>query len=147
MSTHTQLDRSTSAFADDVPLAFIYDRNATANKGALQIRLAACARYAAGNKFEIGGWFLDTGDEALTNDHRPAFEALLNTLRAAATGRPCVCLVYDWERISREEAACGLFTGKVLQRGGWVETCFGEKRTPDGRYVQVGRLSSAPITA
>jgi DNA invertase Pin-like site-specific DNA recombinase len=128
------------------PLAFIYDRHATANKVILQLRLEACAQYVEARGWDIGGWFLDTGDDALSNDKRPSFNAMLNTLRSAGADTRRVVLVNDWDRLTRDREACGLFTSRVLQSGGWVETCRGEQRTPDGRYTQVGRLTSGPIT-
>jgi DNA invertase Pin-like site-specific DNA recombinase len=126
------------------PVAFIYDRHAIANRAVLQLRLEACAQYADAQGWGIGGWFLDIGDDALTNDKRPSFDAMLNTLRSAGSDTAQVVLVHDWVRLSRDRKACGLFTRRVLQSGGWVETCRGDKRTPDGRYTQVGCLTLGP---
>jgi DNA invertase Pin-like site-specific DNA recombinase len=127
------------------PLALIYDRHATANKVVLQLRLETCTQYAEAKGWQIGGWFLDTGDDALTDHQRPAFDAMLNTVRSASADIPRVVLIHDWDRLSRDQKALDLFTRRVLQLGASVETCRGEQRTPDGRYTQVGRLTG-PIT-
>jgi hypothetical protein len=82
---------------------------------------------------------LDTGDDALSNDKRPAFDAMLNTLRSAGAEIPRVVLVHDWDRLTRDREACGLFTRRVLQYGGWVETCRGEKAHPR-RPLHPGRV-------
>jgi DNA invertase Pin-like site-specific DNA recombinase len=128
------------------PVAFIYDRHATANKVVLQLRLEACTQYVEAQGWQIGGWFLDTGDDALTDHRRPAFDAMLNILRSAGADTPRVVLIHDWDRLSRDQEALGLFTRRILQLGTRVETCRGEQRRPDGRYTQVGRLTG-PITA
>ncbi|WP_269857940.1 recombinase family protein [Streptomyces sp. RPT161] len=117
-------------------LVFVYDRHATLARDMLLMRLETCAEYAEKKGWRIAGWWVDQGDDALTNDKRPAFGLMLNTIRAAGTDVPRVVLVHDWHRFSRDDAARGLFTRKVLHLGGWVETCQGEKRLPDGTYVQ-----------
>jgi DNA invertase Pin-like site-specific DNA recombinase len=83
------------------PLAFVYDRFATANKVILRLRLETCAQYAETQSWQIGGWFVDEGDDALTTDTRPAFDAMCNTIRAAYADTPRVCLVYDCQRGTR----------------------------------------------
>jgi DNA invertase Pin-like site-specific DNA recombinase len=129
------------------PLAYIYDRVATTNRVVLQLRLEACAQYADAQGWEIGGWFVDEGDDALTTDKRPSFDAMCNTIRAASVDTERVCLVNDWDRLSRDQEALGLFTRQVLQLGARVETCFGEQRRPDGTWVQRARPTTAPVTA
>ncbi|MEU1626665.1 recombinase family protein [Streptomyces sp. NPDC020096] len=126
------------------PLAFIYDRCTTNDTTELERRLKACAEYVTAQGWGFGGWWRDNGDYALTNDRRPAFDTLLRTMRAAGTG-PRVCLVYSWERLSRDMQARGLMTRRVLLLDGWVETCDGEKRTPGGEDSQKGRLTRAPM--
>ncbi|MCQ4081757.1 recombinase family protein [Streptomyces sp. RB6PN25] len=133
--------------AEQPALAYVYDRHATANTVVLRLRLQVCAQYAEAQGWMIGGWFVDEGDDALTNDRRPAFEAMLNTIRVAGVDTPRVCLAYDWDRLSRDQEARGLLTRRVLHLGAWVETCCGEQRRPDGTWVQRARLTTAPITA
>lgn len=127
-------------------LAFIYDRCATQDTTELERRLSACGEYVIAQGWGFGGWWRDTGDHALVNDHRPAFDTLLRTMRGAEDCQR-VCLVYCWDRLSRDMEARGLMTRRVLLLGGWVETCGGEKRTAGGTELRTGRLSSGPITA
>jgi DNA invertase Pin-like site-specific DNA recombinase len=129
------------------PLAFIYDRHATANKVMLQLRLEACAQYAEAQGWQIGGWFVDEGDDALTTDKRPAFEAMLNTVRAASIDVPRVCLVHDWDRLSHDQESRRLLTRRVLHLGTWVETCHGEQHRLDGTWVQRARFTTASAKA
>jgi DNA invertase Pin-like site-specific DNA recombinase len=133
--------------ADQKPLAFVYDRLVTTNKVILQLRLEACAQYVEKQGWEVGGWFVDEGDDALTTDRRPAFDAMCNTIRAAGADVPRVVLVHDWDRFSRDREACGLLTRRLLQLGVRIETCFGEQRRPDGTYVQRARPTTAPTIA
>jgi DNA invertase Pin-like site-specific DNA recombinase len=112
-------------------LAFVYDRSCTSDTTELERRLKACGEYVIAQGWGFGGWWRDTGDSALLNDHRPAFDTLLRTMRPAE-GCEGVCLVYCWERLSGDMAARGLMTRRVLLLGGWVETCSGEKRTAGG---------------
>ncbi len=128
-------------------VAFIYDRHATQNTVILDLRLKACARYVSDHSWGFGGWWVDNGDYALTDDRRPAFDALLRTMQAADRTQPRVCLVHDWSRLSRDMKARGLLTRRVLLLGGGVETCSGEKREPGDGIQHTGRLTSGPITA
>ncbi len=132
---------------EQTPLAFIYDRHVTQTEVILELRLKACARYVSEHGWGFGGWWIDKGDCALTDDHRPAYDTLLRTMQAADASRPRVCLIYDWARLSRDMKARGLLTRRVLLLGGWVETCSGERRAPGDSGRSPGRLTSGPITA
>jgi DNA invertase Pin-like site-specific DNA recombinase len=128
-------------------LAFVYDRHATKNTVVLDLRLAHCARYAEAKGWTIGGWFLDHGTDALTNDHRPAFATMLNAVRNAGADIPRVVLVHDWYRFSRDDEARGLLTRRIIHLGANVETCDGEQRRADGTYTTPqGRLSNTSTT-
>jgi DNA invertase Pin-like site-specific DNA recombinase len=129
------------------PLAFIYDRCATANTTALELRLQVCQEYVTKHGCEFGGWWVDTGDQALTVHQRPAFDRLLDTMRSTPFGTPRVCLIHDRDRISRDAYASNIFTRRVLLSDGWVETCLGERRTSDGWQRQVGRRKPDPRLA
>lgn len=131
---------------EKTPVAYIYDRHATTNTVILDMRLKACAKYVTAKGWGFGGWWLDKGDYALTDGHRPAFDTLLRTMQTG-TAHPRVLLVYDWHRLSRNQQACGLMTRRALLLGGWVETTSGDKRTLDGRYEHAGRLTAGPATA
>jgi DNA invertase Pin-like site-specific DNA recombinase len=128
-------------------LAFVYDRHATIAREILRLRLETCAKYADRQGWQIAGWFVDEGDDALANDHRPTFHAMLNAIRAAGADAPRVVLVHDWQRFSHDDEARGLFTRTVLHLGTWVETTSGEQRTPDGCYRRRGSLTAGPVTA
>jgi hypothetical protein len=115
---------------DQKPLAFIYDRHATENTTVLEMRLKACAKYVSANGWGFGGWWVDKGDDALTDDRRPAFDILLRTLQATGSNHPRVCLVHNWERLSRDYEARRTFARRILLVGGWVETTSGETTKP-----------------
>jgi hypothetical protein len=128
-------------------LAFVYDRQATTNPLLLEVRLKACAAYVEKQGWSFGGWFVDRGEEALSLDHRPALDLLCNTMRAAGADQSRVCLIYNWERFAYDLDVRGKLTKRILGLGGWVETCQGETRTPDGRSAHPGHLTAGPITA
>ena len=126
----------------DRPVAFIYDRCTTTNTAVLELRLKACAKYVSAHGWAFGGWWVDKGDEALTDDCRPAFDVLLRTLERTGAAQPRVCLVHDWHRLSRDEWARRAFARRVTMAGGWVETVAGEtSRAEDARR---GLLTGAP---
>ncbi|MBV9022939.1 MAG: recombinase family protein [Streptomycetaceae bacterium] len=112
------------------PLAFIYDRHATEDTTVLEMRLKACAKYVSAQGWGFGGWWVDKGDDALTDDRRPAFDILLHTLQATSADHPRVCLVHDFERLSRDDQARRIFTRRILLTGGWGETTRGETTKP-----------------
>ena len=96
------------------PLAFLYDRHATTVEIELDRRRNLCEKYLAERGWDIAGWWVDKGDCALTDDHRPEFDALLRAMQAAGPARPRVCLIHDWSRLSRNLGARGLMTRRVL---------------------------------
>lgn len=122
------------------PMAYIYDRCVTDNTSMLDLRLQACAEYVTEQGWGWGGWFVDKGDDALTNDRRPAFDTMVNVMRAA-TG-PRVCLLVDWGRLSHDTQQQRTFAHAVLMTGGWLQTTCGEMVRPDG--TRNGRLTAAP---
>ncbi|AEW96095.1 MULTISPECIES: recombinase family protein [Streptomycetaceae] len=126
-------------------LAFVYDRCCTSDTTELERRLKACGEYVVAQGWGFGGWWRDTGDQALVNDHRPAFDTLLRTMRAAE-GCQRVCLVYDWHRLSHDLGKRTILVRRLLGLGATVETCFGERMTPDGRHEPLGSLSGMPLT-
>ncbi|MDF3289080.1 recombinase family protein [Streptomyces silvisoli] len=122
-------------------LAFIYDRHVTKNIITLDVRLKACAAYVQKQGWGYGGGFVDRGEDAQSLNRRPALDHLCNTMRAAGTDKRRVCLVFDWERFAYDLAVRGELTRRVLSLGGWVETCRGETRAPDGRSSHTGRIT------
>ncbi|AEW99203.1 recombinase family protein [Streptantibioticus cattleyicolor] len=126
-------------------VAFVYDRYFTGPRDILRQRAQTCAAYADKQGWEIGGWFVDTGDAALLLNQRPNFERLMRAIAAADRGRPRVCLVLDWDRISNDRAKRGILVRRLLGLGARVETCFGERILPDGRTEPAGLLSGVPL--
>nr|WP_202447431.1 recombinase family protein [Streptomyces sp. SID5468] len=114
-------------------------------RGVLERRARVCADHADRQRWEIGGWFVDTGDAALLLNQRPNFERLMRTLAAADKERPRVCLVHDWDRISHDRAKRTILVKRLLALGARVETCFGERILPDGRSEPAGLLPGAPL--
>jgi hypothetical protein len=124
------------------PIAYIYDRLMTVNDVMLKLRLDACAEYVTEQGWGWGGWWIDKGDCALTGDQRPAFDALVRTVQEAPAGRPRVCLIHDWSRLSHSHDERRAFARRILLAGGWMETITGE--TVQRGDPPDGRLSNAP---
>ncbi|WP_269859575.1 recombinase family protein [Streptomyces sp. RPT161] len=122
-------------------MAFIYDRCATQNTFVLELRLRECAKYTSEHGWGFGGWWVDEGDDALTDDHRPGFDGLERAVRQAGD-RPKVCLVFDWARLSNDDWNRRIFARRVMLAGGWVETVRGETTKPSD--AQRGLLTGAP---
>ena len=109
------------------PLAFLYDRHATLTRTILDLRLDACHRYALARGWERAGAWIDTGDQALSDHDRPRYDDLRAALRRAAdTGRAAVCLVHDWDRLTRDRIRLSGMRDLLHRAGGWTETADGE---------------------
>ncbi|MFB6983985.1 hypothetical protein [Streptomyces scopuliridis] len=108
------------------PLVFIYDRHAIPHaRGTLDLRLEGCQNWAAERNWEIAGRWVDLGDDALTDTHRPRFGELC-TFMAELTGeRTAICLVHNWTRLTRTGDRAE-YQHKVRQAGGYTATTFGE---------------------
>ncbi|PWI44382.1 hypothetical protein CK485_09485 [Streptomyces sp. ICBB 8177] len=128
-------------------LAFVYDRHATIATGMLRARMDACTAYMGVKGWDGGGRWLDVGDDALSDDRRPAFDAMLRTVHAAGGAVQRVVLVHDWDRLSRDGHACGLLTRRVLLLGAWVETTLGERVRAEVPWTERARRNHAPTTA
>jgi hypothetical protein len=127
------------------PLVFIYDRCATEIRASLEIRLQVCQEYVTEHGWGFAGRWADSGDQALTVDHRPGFDRLLAAMRASDLATPRVCLIHDWGRFAHSIEGRLHLTCRVLALGGWVETCGGDTRTPDGRQTQRGQITDSPV--
>lgn len=123
------------------PLAYVYDRCVTPNPAMLELRLATCAEYVTEQGWEWGGQWVDKGDDALTSDRRPAFDALVCSMQSTPAV-PRVCLVYDWGRLSHSREQQRAFARRVLVAGGWLATIGGETTRIDA--IPDGRLTTAP---
>ncbi|MGI5380741.1 hypothetical protein ACQEV2_42470 [Streptomyces sp. CA-251387] len=75
------------------PLAYIYDRCATANPAMMELRLRACSEYVEEQGWGWGGWFVDKGDDPLTSDRRPALDNLVHSIQAVSPDTERVCLL------------------------------------------------------
>lgn len=109
-----------------MPLAFVYDRHATSSPDALNTRLETVRAYIAAQGMAIGGWFVDTGDDALSAAGRPAFDALCNTMANTDGGADKVCLVHDWTRLSHDGPARAALQRRIRWAGGVTWTAQGD---------------------
>ncbi|WP_327686616.1 recombinase family protein [Streptomyces sp. NBC_00467] len=114
----------------DTPRAFIYDRHATATTTILDIRLDRCRAYAISQGWDIAGMWLDLGDHALGH-HRPQFHALCMAMQE--THGPAICLVDDWDRLTRDPAHGAAMRDRVRLAGGHCETAQGETNRSNER--------------
>jgi DNA invertase Pin-like site-specific DNA recombinase len=117
--------------------AFIYDRHATQSTAVLEERLERCRAYAQAQGWEVAGVWCDLGDNAL-GIRRPQFDALLVAMDKARG--PVVCLVDNWDRLTRDASASSVMRRRVSLRGGHCETAEGESDTAD--EMARGRLSA-----
>nr|WSZ99595.1 recombinase family protein [Streptomyces sp. NBC_00857] len=109
----------------DRPLAFIYDRHATErSRGMLDLRLEGCRNWAALQRWDVAGAWVDLGDHALTDDHRPQFDVLCTAMTLHAAERTAICLIHNWERLTRNNRAT--YQRRVAAAGGYTATAFGE---------------------
>ncbi|MEU9791965.1 recombinase family protein [Streptomyces sparsogenes] len=122
-------------------LAFIYDREATAQTDSLNRRIGTCRAYAAKMKWEVAGQWVDRGDVALT-DRRPHWRGMVAAMEAQGQGRKIVCLVADWGRISHNDEESARLRRLVSLAGGVCVTARGEDDS--GMGASRGRLSSPP---
>jgi DNA invertase Pin-like site-specific DNA recombinase len=111
------------------PVVFIYDRavSATAqSRVALHLRLRACHTLAVSQEWAIGGWYVDTGEEALSDNRRPALDRALMVLqREMPYGRERYLLVHDWDRLSRSPKVQLVISRRTRLAGGMVCTVAG----------------------
>lgn len=121
-------------------LAFVYDRRFTPTLGILEIRLDTCREFAAEMTWEIAGEFVDVDADAMSDDHRPQFELMLTAMRAAhESGRPVVCLLNDWDRLSRDPYRQAGFRHRIRGAGGYTATQLGESDRPARDHVRLLR--------
>jgi len=127
------------------PLAFLYDRHASPTVAILLLRLQSCRMRAEELGWQVAGEFVDEGDDALEDSHRPKFDTMLTAMRGQATaGRQVVCLVSDWYRLSRNDKTEAAFRARIATAGGYTATAAGEDDLPGsgrGRVNAVGRAA------
>jgi len=129
--------------SSEPPLAFLYDRHASPTVAILLLRLQSCRMRAEELGWQVADEFVDEGDDALEDAHRPKFDTMLTAMRAEATaGRQVVCLVSDWYRLSRDPETEKAFRARITTAGGYTATATGEDDQPGsdrGRVNAVGR--------
>ncbi|MFJ7997282.1 recombinase family protein [Streptomyces sp. NPDC096310] len=108
------------------PLAFIYDRHASPRaRAVLDLRLEGCRNWALAQGWEIAGRWVDLGDDALSDAHRPRFDELVTLMRGIPGGRARICLVHHWDRLTRYGDRFA-YQRRVAGAGGSTATTFGE---------------------
>lgn len=116
---------------DRPPLAFIYDRRLTPTLGILQLRLETCREYATEMRWDIAGEWIDTDEHAMSDDNRPQFDSMIAAMRAAANaGRSVICLLNEWDRLTRDAHRQAAFRHHVALAGGYTATQLGEDDRP-----------------
>lgn len=121
-------------------LAFVYDRRFTPTVAILGLRLETCREYAAELGWEIAGEWVDVDDHALSDEVRPQFGLMLTAMRAAAdTGRTVVCLLNEWDRLSRDANRQAAFCYRIRRAGGYTATQLGESDRPARDHVRILR--------
>lgn len=119
--------------------AYLYDRTATHAAGPLDERLALCRDFAEARGWFIAGAWVDEGDNALSCDRRPQWDAMVAAIREDASPR-AVCLVEDWDRIARPWSASASLRDRVRRANGVTCTTRGECDQDERR----GRLTVPP---
>ncbi|MFJ2111233.1 recombinase family protein [Streptomyces sp. NPDC087850] len=107
------------------PLVFIYDRHPGQRRAILDLRLDGCQNWAAAQRWEIAGRWVDLGDDALTDDRRPGFDELVSFMAEIPGDRTKICLVHHWERLTHHGDRAD-FQRRVREAGGFIATTFGE---------------------
>lgn len=101
-------------------VAFVYDRHTTPGSESLRARLEACSRYAREQGWEIGGWHVDKGDDAVTHDVRPALDAAVRLMDRVERGRPRVLLVFSRGRLHNHPRVQQALAARAEMAGGSV---------------------------
>lgn len=110
------------------PVVVIYDRAASStaqSRVAVHLRLRACGEMAIAQEWRIGGWYMDTGEDALSDFTRPALDRAVLALQQLPREVPKYLLVHDWGRLSHSHAV-----QRVIGRR--VELVYGEVCTVAG---------------
>lgn len=114
------------------PLAFIYDRRFSPTRAILDLRLEVCREYAAEMRWDIAGPYVDEDDNAMSDTNRPEFAEMVEAMRkATAMGRSALCLINDWDRLSRDPQGNAVFRRQIAQAGGYTVTSLGEDDRPE----------------
>lgn len=107
-------------------MAFIYDRHATLALGMLSDRLDRCQKYAADQGWSVAGEWVDRGDNALSDANRPQFDGMRAAMSLYTNTHTVICLVFEWDRITRDAIQSAVLRRKVQLSGGHCVTTEGE---------------------
>ncbi|MFG2226933.1 hypothetical protein [Streptomyces sp. NPDC048644] len=115
----------------DPLFAYVYDRTAAhRSRRLLDQRLLGCRNTAERYGWQVVGVWIDRGADALRElpAQRPEFLKLVRQLTAdgRALGRPVVCLVHNWDRLSADHAVRPAFQRHIAGAGGHTATTFEE---------------------
>ncbi|MFD7661752.1 recombinase family protein [Streptomyces sp. NPDC059788] len=113
------------------PLAFVYDRCATRSHAMLELRLAGCRTYAERQGWDVAGWWVDFGDEALGGE-RPELRELVGALGRVVMARRAFCLVHHWNRFAHDVEGRLALRRRIARVGGYSATTFGESDEREG---------------
>ncbi|MFI6700332.1 hypothetical protein ACIBJC_15365 [Streptomyces sp. NPDC050509] len=118
----------------ETPLVFIYDRHPSLRaRGILDLRLEGCQNWAASRAWEIAGRWVDLGDDALSDAHRPKFTELAAFMREVSEltpDRTLICLVHHWDRLTRHGDRA-TYQHRIAAAGGYTATTFGDDDQAD----------------
>ena len=116
-----------------VTVAYVYDRHISQNKTLLQVRIDACITFIEAQRWQIGGYFLDQGEDATSLDHRPALDHLCNKMRSdASQATQHLCLVYELGRFANDQQVRDALMRRIFKVGGSVQTIHGQRLSPNG---------------
>ncbi|MFI0218831.1 hypothetical protein [Streptomyces lydicus] len=122
------------------PLVFLYDRCASGDRRALDMRLRGSHEYVARMGWALAGhgpWW-DLGPDALST-RRPALMAMVEAMRPEVGRREVLCLVHNWGRLATDDTHRLVLQRRIIAAGGWTLTTFGESDLHALRTVLVGR--------
>ncbi|MFG2225402.1 hypothetical protein [Streptomyces sp. NPDC048644] len=112
------------------PCVYVYDRTAAyRSRRLLDQRLLGCRNTVDQYGGDIVGVWVDRGSDALGELplDRPEFQSLVWQMAAdgRALGRPMVCLVHNWDRLTADHTVRPAFQRCVSVAGGHTATTFG----------------------
>ncbi|MCB5909827.1 hypothetical protein [Streptomyces pinistramenti] len=113
------------------PRVYVYDRTAAHHsRRLLDQRLLGCRNTAERYGWEVVGVWMDLDLDAMTElpSERPKFMRLVQQMNADGhvLGRPVMCLVHNWDRLTTDNSIRPAFQRHVLGAGGHTATTFDE---------------------